>query len=312
MPKEPKKENNSSKVVAIVIAIVAIACIPTGLIYGLQNAHMNSDAQKTIQEEQLKKQREIDAEITLNKKLIDENTKLGYSTTLKDSKPDQNFGKYTNEHWMANWKTNYGDLVIHLHAEDAPKTVENFVRLNTRNIYQNTIFHRMVKSDGMSVLQGGDWTQRDGQGGESAFFISANKVNNIPDELWLKQPIVDTQKSTATGGEFRNPKYYTKYDQKTGALTYPKGLMIMAKTSQVDSANSQFFITLTDTILPAQYTVFGRIDDKSFGTLDKIYKEIEPVKIELDPESGQNIQTKTDDGEPNKPIKIEKTDIMKM
>ena len=53
----------------------------------------------------------------------------------------------------------------------------------------------------------------------------------------------------------------------------------MANTGQPDSATSQFFITLRDTVLPAGYTAFAVVLPESFGVLDKIYDEVEPVKI---------------------------------
>jgi cyclophilin family peptidyl-prolyl cis-trans isomerase len=296
---------STNKIVALVVAIVAMAGIPTALVYTLQQAHSNTDTQQAIKEEEDKKKKEIEAEITLNKKLAEENPKLGYVNSIKSSKPDENFGKYTMEHWAVKWQTNYGPLKIHLHAEDAPKSVENFLRLNSRKVYDKSISHRMVKSDNMTIIQGGDYTQRNGQGGESAFYISDSKTNLIPDELWKKAPVINSEVGTATGGEFRNPKFYTNYDSKTGLVTYPKGLILMAKTSQPDSASSQFFITLKDTILPAQYTVFGRIDEANFSTLDKITTEVDPVKKDFDAETGEPTQAKTDDGEPNKEIIIE-------
>jgi peptidyl-prolyl cis-trans isomerase B (cyclophilin B) len=296
---------STNKIVALVVAIVAMAAIPAGLLYTLQQAHGNTDTQIAVKEEDDKKKKEVEFEITLNKKLAEENAKLGYSTSIKTSKPDENFGKYTMEHWTVNWQTNFGPLKIHLHAEDAPKTVENFLRLNYRKVYDKSISHRMVKSENMTIIQGGDFTQRNGQGGESAFYISETKTNPIPDELWKKTPMINSEVGTATGGEFRNPKFYTNYDAKTGLVTYPKGLILMAKTSQPDSASSQFFITLKDTVLPAQYTVFGRIDDANFSTLDKITTEVEPVKKDFDAETGEPTTAKTDDGEPNKQIIIE-------
>ncbi len=305
MSKNIEQPTATNKIVALVIAIVAMAGIPAALVYTLQQAHSSTDTQQAIREEEDKKKKEIEFEITLNKKIAEENTKLGYSTSLKASTPDENFGKYTMEHWTVNWQTNYGSLKIHLHAQDAPKTVENFLRLNLRKVYDQSVMHRMVKSENMTVIQGGDFTQRNGQGGESAFYISDTKTNLIPDELWKKTPVINSEVGTATGGEFRNPKFYTNYDAKTGLVTYPKGLIIMAKTSQPDSASSQFFITLKDTILPAQYTAFGRIDASSFSTLDKITTDVEPVKKDFDAETGEPTTAKTEDGQPNKDIVIE-------
>lgn len=304
--------NPNSRLIPLIFALICLIAIPTAFVYSLNLAYNNTDSQKSIAQEKEKEDKAKSSEVELNKKLEDENQRLGYSTKLENSIPNNDFGKYQNEHWMANWKTNFGDLMIHLHAEDAPKTVENFVRLNDRKVYQNTTIHRIVKQENFGVIQGGDFDKNNGQGGQSAFYISELQPNTIPDELWKVQPTTDNKNGTVSGGEFRSPKFYQDYDSKTGLVKYSKGLILMAKTQQPDSASSQFFITFKDTILPAQYTVFGRIDEQSFGTLDKINTEVNPVTVEQDPETGEEKSTITEDGKPSQEIKIEQVEIMKM
>ena len=60
-------------------------------------------------------------------------------------------------------KTNYGDIKIKLFYEDAPMTVENFVRLSQKGYYEDVIFHRVIND---FMIQGGDPTGT-GAGGES-------------------------------------------------------------------------------------------------------------------------------------------------
>lgn len=60
-------------------------------------------------------------------------------------------------------KTNHGDIVIQLFPEEAPMTVENFVRLAQKGYYDGVTFHR-VTSDFM--IQGGD-PEGTGAGGQS-------------------------------------------------------------------------------------------------------------------------------------------------
>ena len=50
-------------------------------------------------------------------------------------------------------KTNQGVIVIELHADKAPKTVENFLQYVKDGFYNGTIFHRVI--DGFMVQGGG-------------------------------------------------------------------------------------------------------------------------------------------------------------
>ena len=49
--------------------------------------------------------------------------------------------------------TNFGDITLDLDAENAPKTVENFLQYVRTGHYDNTIFHRVI--DGFMVQGGG-------------------------------------------------------------------------------------------------------------------------------------------------------------
>ena len=51
--------------------------------------------------------------------------------------------------------TNHGDIEVELFADDAPKTVENFVKLARDGFYDGVIFHRVIKD---FMVQGGDPT----------------------------------------------------------------------------------------------------------------------------------------------------------
>lgn len=51
--------------------------------------------------------------------------------------------------------TTYGPLDIELWPKEAPKSVRNFVQLCLEGYYDNTIFHRIIKS---FLVQGGDPT----------------------------------------------------------------------------------------------------------------------------------------------------------
>ena len=297
-----------SKIIVLIIAVVSIIAIPLSAIKFFTVAHQESSDVKMAKEESDKLEKSKTTELEFAKKISDENTKLGFQTVLKDGKPDDNYGSKIGR-WQVNWATNFGDIKVNLDSKDAPKTVENFVRLSDRGVYNNTIIHRIVKSNNFAVIQGGDFDKQNGKGGQSAFYIDENKPNNVPDELWTTTPTLDNETGIATGGVFRNASLYSNFDEKQGRVEYAKGLILMAKTQAPDSASSQFFVTLDKTILPAQYTVLGSIDPSTISTLDKIQAEVNPVKQSVNSATGnpETAPATNGDGAPDKLIKIVQT-----
>lgn len=69
--------------------------------------------------------------------------------------------KKASDKLRAKIETNHGDIVIKFYPEDAPKTVDNFVKLAESGFYDGLIFHRII--DGF-MIQGGD-PQGTGGGG---------------------------------------------------------------------------------------------------------------------------------------------------
>jgi len=51
--------------------------------------------------------------------------------------------------------TNHGAITIELFDEDAPKTVDNFLKLSRDGFYDGVIFHRVIPD---FMIQGGDPT----------------------------------------------------------------------------------------------------------------------------------------------------------
>ena len=51
--------------------------------------------------------------------------------------------------------TNHGPISVEFFDEDAPKTVENFLKLSRDGFYDGVIFHRIIKD---FMIQGGDPT----------------------------------------------------------------------------------------------------------------------------------------------------------
>lgn len=76
-------------------------------------------------------------------------------------------------------KTNLGDIKMELFNDDAPKTVENFIKLSKEGFYNGTRFHRVIRD---FMIQGGDPNSKDdnwaddGRGGPGYQF--ADEINN--------------------------------------------------------------------------------------------------------------------------------------
>lgn len=62
--------------------------------------------------------------------------------------------------------TSKGDIKLRLFADQAPKTVTNFINLAKEGKYDNTIFHRVIND---FMIQGGDYENANGTGGTSSY-----------------------------------------------------------------------------------------------------------------------------------------------
>lgn len=119
-------------------------------------------------------------------------------------------------------ETKFGNIELKFFPEVAPNHVNNFIELAKKGFYDGTIFHRVIPG---FMIQGGD----------------PNSKN--PDKS-----------SHGMGG----PGYSVKaeFNEKP----HKKGTLSMARSSQPDSAGSQFFICVADApFLDRQYTVFGEV-----------------------------------------------------
>ena len=116
---------------------------------------------------------------------------------------------------------NGGVMKAELYPEVAPNTVNNFISLVKKGFYDGTIFHRVIPG---FMIQGGD-PQGTGTGGPGY---------EIPGEF------------TANG--FQND------------LKHDRGVLSMARSSNPDSAGSQFFIMVDPAPhLDGQYAAFGKV-----------------------------------------------------
>jgi peptidyl-prolyl cis-trans isomerase B (cyclophilin B) len=67
---------------------------------------------------------------------------------------------------QATLHTNHGPIVVELHEGEAPKTVENFLKLSRDGFYDGLVFHRVIKD---FMVQGG-CPQGTGTGGPGYTF----------------------------------------------------------------------------------------------------------------------------------------------
>ena len=115
----------------------------------------------------------------------------------------------------------FGKIKIELDYENAPNTCANFVELARNGFYDNLTFHRIIKG---FMIQGGD-PLGNGMGGPNYSIKGEFLVNG-----------------------FKNN------------ISHTRGTISMARSSNFDSAGSQFFIMHKDALyLDHQYAGFGKV-----------------------------------------------------
>lgn len=138
---------------------------------------------------------------------------------------------------MIKFETSCGDITLELYPDEAPITVENFIKYVEDGFFDGTVFHRVIPG---FVVQGGG-------------FLPGLKQKET------KEPI----KNEAHNG-----------------LKNLRGTISMARTSDVNSATSQFFLNLVDNSnldfwaknpQGYGYCVFGKITE-GLEVIDEIAK----------------------------------------
>lgn len=109
----------------------------------------------------------------------------GYFLFVRDRKEepmDNNIITPSNTNMIAIMETNFGEIKLELFSSDAPKTVENFIKLAESDFYNGTKFHRVIKG---FMIQGGDPLSKDdslknrwGTGGPGYAFEDEIHSNN--------------------------------------------------------------------------------------------------------------------------------------
>jgi cyclophilin family peptidyl-prolyl cis-trans isomerase len=114
---------------------------------------------------------------------------------------------------------NVGNIVIKLFDDIVPKTTNNFRVLCKTKKYASCPFHRIIKD---FMIQGGDYTQHNGRGGQSI--------------------------------------YGTKFEDENFILKHDRPYLLSMANSGPDTNGSQFFITTSPTPhLDGIHVIFGEV-----------------------------------------------------
>ncbi len=134
---------------------------------------------------------------------------------------------------------NYGKIIVELSHDNAPITVENFVKLSKEGFYDGLTFHRIMEG---FMIQGGD-PEGTGFGGSD-----------------------ETIKGEFSANGVENP------------LSHTRGAISMARNGyDMNSASSQFFIVHEDSeFLDGQYACFGYVTE-GIEIVDAICEDSQPV-----------------------------------
>jgi len=137
-------------------------------------------------------------------------------------------------------KLTYGEVQIELYPDKAPNHVKRFKELADQGKYDNVVFHRVI--DGF-MAQSGD--------------VKFGNTNSPDFNLAL----------AGTGGS-ELPNLKAEFTD----IAHTRGVLSAARSSDPDSANSQFFICFDSAPhLDRQYSAFGKVT-KGMEFIDMIKK----------------------------------------
>lgn len=132
----------------------------------------------------------------------------------------------------------YGTIEVELDGDTAPITVANFIKLVNEKFYDGLTFHRIMSG---FMIQGGD-------------------------------PL-----GNGTGGSDETIKGEFSSNGVENNISHKRGVISMARSSDPDSASSQFFIMHQDsTYLDGEYAAFGKVT-KGMKVVDKICENATPT-----------------------------------
>ena len=152
------------------------------------------------------------------------------SATPAAAEENRPMSYYQNK--VAELHTTAGEIDIRFFPDVAPNHVKNFIDLAEKGFYNGTKFHRVIPG---FMIQGGD----------------PNTISGSPAN-W----------GTGGSGKYVNAEF--------NSVKHKRGIVSMARSSDPNSASSQFFIMVADyPSLDNQYSVFGQVT-KGMDVADKI------------------------------------------
>ena len=154
-------------------------------------------------------------------------------------------------------KTNHGDIVIQLFPEEAPMTVENFVRLAQKGYYDGVTVHRVI-SDFM--IQGGD-PEGTGAGGQSIW--GHNFEDEFSNELFNLRGAL----SMANAGPNTNGSQFFIVQNKN----MPKRFIQQLRDAQYPEEVVKAYKQGGTPWLDHRHTVFGHVTE-GMDVVDEIAK----------------------------------------
>lgn len=174
------------------------------------------------------------------------------------------------------FETSEGSFTVAIYGNGMPETARNFIQYVKDGFYNGLIFHRVVKG---FVIQGGGFNEE-----------MVQKETRSPVKLEMP-PLGEVEDES--GKKVVKPLF-----------SHEKYAVSMARTREVNSATSQFFITLARTAQldpkqgagPNGYAVFGKVE-QGFEVIDKI-----GAKPVTDKNGHQNV--------PVEPVKIIKASVV--
>jgi len=156
---------------------------------------------------------------------------------------------------------NGAPITIEVNGTDAPITAGNFVDLVERGFYDGITFHRVVRQPSPFVVQAGDPQSKDPNFPTNLLGTAGFVDPATGQTRFIPLEIKSSGASQPTYNQLVNPPVQLPHNQ---------GVISMARAQTLDSASSQFFITLANQpSLDGAYAVFGSVTS-GFNFVDQI------------------------------------------